>query len=158
MTIEFVYLDVDELLRMGDDQAYLVVPSEPPIGWDNNPKTVILASLTGSGGGVTGGNPPVIDNFNPPIGTDVGAKQEVSFDITDDVALKRGAVFVVQGAQEFVLHDGDNFRGEFQGRREPIASGGRFGFRYFVTRKGEGWTAPPTYRYLVTDNAGQEAT
>ena len=103
--------------------------------------------------GIVGGAPPQIANFSPTVGTALGAKQAVGFDITDDTGLKRGMVLVVLGQDEFVVHDGDTFRGQFSGTRTPIAGG----FRFSVSRGGVGWTAAPTFRFLVTDTSGQEA-
>jgi hypothetical protein len=56
MTVEFVYLDVDEFPGNGDDQNYLELATTHPVGWDGNPKFVLLDSFGGSreGGGAAG--------------------------------------------------------------------------------------------------------
>lgn len=111
------------------------------------------AVVPGGGPAVPDTSPPTIDNFSPPVGTQLGARQSVSFDLKDDQGLKRGVVLVAQPEGTFTAHDGDTFLAPFAGVRVPIVGG----FRVTVSRGGSGWTAGPVFRYVVTDNAGNEA-
>lgn len=106
-------------------------------------------------GGTGGGSAPVIDNFDPPVGTPLNRDTVVSFDVTDDTGLLRGEVFVTLGGDTFVVHDGDKFRGRFSNfsSRTTIPDG----FRYNVRPNG-GWTEAPTFEVHAVDTAGQEAT
>ena len=115
---------------------------------DNRRESVVAA-----GSAAPDTTPPTIDNFDPPVGTQLGTKQAVSFDLKDNQGLKRGAVFVVQSEGNLVIHDGDSALAPFMVTRTPIANG----FRYTVRRGGSGWTAAPVFRYLVTDVSGNEA-
>ncbi len=110
--------------------------------------------------GDTGGAPPVITNFSPPEGTELGRFQTVGFDITDpEDALKRALPMVAMGGFEIAMHDGDTFVAGFTGNRVPITGG----FRYTV-KPVNGWLpgndAPddgPDFKILAYDTSGQEA-
>jgi len=99
---------------------------------------------------------PVIDNFNPPVGTPLVRSDSVSFDVTDNRALRRALVLVTLDGETYCVHDGFAFRGEFanpQSSRTPIVGG----YHYIVKRNG-GWTTPPTFEVLAIDTSGNEAT
>lgn len=123
---------------------------------------ILIGGVLQAGGG-GGGSPPTITNFTPTVGTQLGTKQNVGFDITDpDGDLQRGLVIVAMGGRakprEFVVHDGDTFAPGFSGTRTPITNG----FSYSVTAN-DGWLpgnppdTGPRFRYHVTDDAGNEA-
>ncbi len=100
------------------------------------------------------GDPPVIGNFSPAVGTPLARNDTVSFDVTDPTGLLRGEVFVVLGSDVLVVHDGDRFRGRFTNfsSRAAIVDG----FRYTVRPNG-GWTSAPTFEVHATDTDGNEA-
>ena len=141
---------------LGDDFADLNVV---------NNETEDFVDITPTDSGSTSGTPPTIDNFVPPVGSQLGRFQEVGFDVWDDEAIKRGMVLVDMGGWSIVIHDGDTFMPGFTGVRNPITSPGP-GFRFVVTADA-GWLPGnnasdplngPRFRFLVTDDAGQEAT
>jgi hypothetical protein len=107
-----------------------------------------------SGGGIVGGAPPSIQNFVPPVGTTLGRLQGIGFDLVDDNALKRGMILVTMGSEQLVVHDGDTFRGRFSGTRVIMSDALH---RFSNVLYSPGWSAPPTFEFLVTDLAGQEA-
>lgn len=137
-------------------QEAIILLDEPrpnPVQVGSGTASVILGGVAG------GGAAPVIDNFDPPVGTPLARSDSVSFDVTDDTGLLRGEVFVTLGGDTFVVHDGDNFRGQFANlsSRSPIVAGLSSGFRYTVRRNG-GWIESPTFEVHATDTSGQEAT
>lgn len=101
--------------------------------------------------------PPVIEHFVPPLGATLSAQQSITFDATDDSGrFRRVLVHAVfsDGVVE-VVHDGDGFRGYYQGSssRVMIANG----YRYTVLRTG-GWpSSPATFNVFAIDASGNEA-
>lgn len=99
--------------------------------------------------------PPVIDNFDPPVGTPLARSDSVSFDVTDETALRRVLVLVSLGGSTYCVHDGFSFRDEFTNLSSRSAISG--GYRYTVKRNG-GWTSPPEFEVLAIDTSGNEAS
>ena len=100
------------------------------------------------------GELPVIDNFDPAVGTPLNRSDFVRFDVTDNTALRRVNLHVALGSDVFVVHDGDNFRGRFTNFSSRAAIAG--GFRYSVKPNG-GWTSAPTFTVSAIDTSGNEA-
>jgi hypothetical protein len=123
-------------------------------------------SIIAGGAPPVDSTPPVITNFVPAPGTQLGRFQPLQFDLTDDIALKRGMVIVAMGGRQFVVHDGDTFAPGFTGNRTPLTD--PFGFRFTNVKANDGWLehideatgerTGPQFRFLVTDTAGSEAT
>lgn len=110
----------------------------------------------GTGGGSSDVIPPVLADYNPPLGTPIARTGSVQFTVTDDTGLRRVvivAAFDVTGIDELV-HDGDDFRGAYssQSRRESIAGG----FRYTVARGAGGFPSAPKFRVFAIDRSGNE--
>jgi hypothetical protein len=97
-------------------------------------------------------SPPVITNFDPPVGTPIQRADPVTFEVTD-LNLLRAEIFVSIAGDVFVVHDGVKFRGNFtQSSRSPIPNGFRF-----VVRRAGGWYAAPTFEVHAVDTGGNEA-
>jgi len=107
--------------------------------------------------GITGGDttPPVIDNFDPVVGTPLARNASVRFDVTDEISLRRVIVLATLGGETYVVHDGFAFRGDFSNlsTRSAIANG----WRYTVKRNG-GWVDAPTFEVCAIDTSGNEAS
>lgn len=118
-------------------------------------ETFLVLPINGQGGAPGGGDitDPLIDNFDPPVGTPLNRNDAVSFDVTD-LNLVRAEVFVDIGGDVFVVHDGDRFRGNFSNysTRSVITNG----FRFTVRRNG-GWIAAPAFEVHAIDSGGNEA-
>jgi hypothetical protein len=97
---------------------------------------------------------PTIGNFMPSVGSPLARSSSVSFDVLDEVALRRVLVLVRLGASTYCVHDGFVFRDRFavMSTRSAIAGG----FRYTVKRDG-GWIEAPTFEVLAIDTSGNEA-
>lgn len=110
-----------------------------------------------SGGGGSGDvTPPVLADYNPPLGTPIPRTGTVQFTVTDDQGLRRViivAAYDTTGIDELVF-DGDGFRGAYAGRsrRENIAGG----YRYTVGRGVGGFPSAPKFRVFAVDTAGNE--
>jgi len=105
-------------------------------------------------GGTGDTTAPTIGNFDPVVGTPLERNSPVSFDVTDDVALRRVAIFVTHNDQTLVVHDGDSFRGEFSNYSTRVAIAG--GWRYSVRRNG-GWITSAVFEVIAIDTFGNEA-
>jgi hypothetical protein len=100
--------------------------------------------------------PPVIGNFDPPVGTPLARGDSIAFDVTDNLdEIRRVIVLVTLGGETYCVHDGFEFKGEFSNlsSRTSITDG----WHYVVKRNG-GWTAPPTFEVHAIDTSGNEAT
>lgn len=98
---------------------------------------------------------PVVGDFDPEDGTEIGPGDSISFSVTDDSgAFARIMVIVSMNGIAEVVHDGAAFRGLFQGASSRSAITG--GFRYTVGRQG-GWEATPTFEVFAIDSSGNEA-
>lgn len=101
------------------------------------------------------GDPPVLGNILPIVGTPIAKDQAVTFDVTDTGNMRRIIVTVTQsdtGVAE-VVHDGDGFRGYYAVLAGRTAIAG--GWHYSVRRSG-GWTGAPTFRVYAFDVTGNE--
>lgn len=136
--------------RMGDGPTLEILDEagSSDLTLVNSPELEFL----GTGGETT---PPVIDNFSPAVGTPLARSDTVSFDVTDNVALRRALVLVTLAGETYCVHDGFTFRGEFSNlsTRSVIAGG----YHYTVKRNG-GWIEPPDFEVLAIDTSGNEAT
>lgn len=153
MTVEFVYLEASDLLRLSDDQRVLVVPTTHPSGWENNPQTVLLNSGESSDAGDGDSTAPTVTLVSPTTGL-LGRDTELVLDITDAGGIRRASVWhTSQGGKTEVVYDGEVFRVGFTGTVESITDG----FRLRVTRIG-GWFPPLKFEASVHDTSGNEAT
>lgn len=100
--------------------------------------------------------PPVIDDFDPPVGTPLERSDSVSFTVTDLYpGLRRVIVMVAYGGESYVIHDGDGFQGRFSNystRAELVVDES---YRYTVRPNG-GWTSAPRFKVAAIDEAGNE--
>ncbi len=111
---------------------------------------------TGGGGGGSDTVPPVLADYNPPLGTAIPRTGTVQFSVTDDQALRRVivvAAYAATGIDELVF-DGDGFRGAYasRSRRETIAGG----YRYTVGRSAGGFPSAPRFQVFAVDTSGNE--
>ena len=106
--------------------------------------------------GAASTTPPVIDNFDPPVGTPINRDDVIRFDIIDLSGLLRAEITVKLSNEDdrIVVHDGDQFCGRFTNlsSRTPIANG----FAYALKPNG-GWKGSPDFKVHAVDTAGNEA-
>ena len=100
---------------------------------------------------------PVIGNFDPPIGTEIGRTDPIQFDVTDETEL--ASVYITaryeDGTSECVW-DHDSFQARFLAgsSRVSITDGYRF-----VLRRAGGWLSTPIIVDIVAvDASGNVAT
>lgn len=110
----------------------------------------------GRGGGTLDVAPPVLADYNPPLGTPIPRTGTVQFTVTDDHGLRRVivvAAYDATGIDELVF-DGDGFRGAYAGRstRDNVAGG----YRYTVGRGNGGFPSAPKFRVFAIDKSGNE--
>lgn len=99
---------------------------------------------------------PVVDNYDPPIGTAIARTTPIAFDVKD----ASGLFCIIMVTAKFpdgsheVIHTGAAFATfyDLNSDRSPIANG----FRYTVTRRG-GWSGAPTIETFAIDSAGNES-
>ena len=97
---------------------------------------------------------PTIHSFDPAPGTPIEANTPIAFTVTDNVALRRAAVYVMQKDRKLVLHDGDGFSAEFESYSTRVPTTG--GFR-FTARRNSGWLSTPIFSVSAIDTSGNEA-
>lgn len=98
---------------------------------------------------------PVVANFTPPAGSELGRNQGVAFDVTDNSGLFARIVVAAvfsSGLWE-VVHDGTSFAPAYVGASTRTAISN--GFHFNIIRSG-GWFANPTVRVIPIDAAGNE--
>src|SRR5262245_32407189 len=84
---------------------------------------------------ICGGEPPTVENFEPADHILESPRQAVSFDVFDDLGLRRVMVnFKFQDGREEVVHDGDAFTRFYSTRSTREAVDG--GYHYSVSRGG----------------------
>lgn len=111
----------------------------------------------GTGGGSSDTTPPVIADYNPPLGTPIARTGTIQFTATDaGSGIKRViivAAYAATGVDELVF-DGDNFRGAYAGRSrvEIIPSG----YRFSIGRGAGGFLSQPSFTAFAVDKAGNE--
>lgn len=113
--------------------------------------------VSAGGGGSSDHTPPVIADFNPPLGTPIARAATVQFTVTDDSSglgkVIIVAAFAVTGIDELVF-DGDNFRGAYTGRsRRELITGG---YRFTIARGAGGFPSTPSFSVFAVDRAGNE--
>ena len=99
--------------------------------------------------------PPIITLVGPPIISAIAAATALSFNVTDDNALRRVMViarFAKLGIEE-VVHQGDRFAVLYAGSSTRTAIAG--GYSYTVVRNG-GWPSDVTLDVYAIDTAGNE--
>jgi hypothetical protein len=139
MTEEAIIVDAEIPLAATPDAAP---------GSGGSASHILLAPATGDT------TAPQIGNFDPAAGTPLERNTPVVFEVTDETALRRVAVFVVHSNQTLVVHDGDGFRGEFANYSSRVAIPG--GWRYSVRRNG-GWLSAIRFEIIAIDTSGNEA-
>jgi hypothetical protein len=103
-----------------------------------------------------GGNPPVISNVDPPVGSRVPRERAISIDVTDNLGALRAAILVGKFAEAQmveVIHDGTAFTYHYQAlsTRSVITNG----YRYSV-RRDTGWPGNPEITGYFVDTSGNE--
>lgn len=97
--------------------------------------------------------PPVIANISPAPGQPIFATSATSFDVTDDIGLRRVAIYDYHAGYTDVVFDGVAFQGPYVGSRQtPITNG----YRFQIMRRG-GWVEAPRLAVYPTDTSGNEA-
>jgi hypothetical protein len=99
---------------------------------------------------------PVIDNYDPAPGTQIGVADTLQFDVTDNkgelTLTLVEAFFEDTGASE-VVHDGEGFRPYYATSSRTVITNG---YHFSLQRRG-GWPASPTIRVYAVDEDGNEA-
>lgn len=99
---------------------------------------------------------PIISNFVPPIGTEIGRTDPIQFDVTDDIELV--SVYITaryeDGTSECVW-DHDSFQARFLAGSSRVAI--TDGYR-FVLRRAGGWLSTPIIIDIVAVDGGGNVT
>lgn len=99
--------------------------------------------------------PPQITGLTPSAGTSISSVTSISFDVTDNVALRRVVVIAQFPSGRWdVVYDGDVFAPRYSSSsRTSILEG-----YHFTVTATQGWPESPTFRVIALDTSANETS
>lgn len=109
----------------------------------------------GTGGGqVWDATAPVVTLVSPAEGSEIDPYADIVLDVTDNGGFRRIFLYVEQGIDWDVVHNGDSFAPEFSGSTRAPISGG---WRYTISRGGRWRSGALAFKAYAIDQQGNEA-
>ena len=152
-TVWLFLASVNDLLIPWDETAS---PPDPPGQLTATERTVdfwrVAEQMPAAGDSV----PPVLTGLSPAAGSRIAKGQAISFDVTDETALRDVIVMVeyTSGIYE-VVHDGVKFSAAFAAGSTRTSIVGGWGFSLL---RANGWSPGPTFRVQAIDTGGNEVS